>query len=128
MVKNTDLRGHALMSNYSPYSLNPRSSRAQDYKLINNFMKRNNKKKNRVVSVAQSLGFCREVMIKMRAMGYDMVAVTSPGHELEELRDKDEFSISENNESLLLNCRAKKMYEIVNKQVKFLTSQYIGTC
>ena len=38
------------------------------------------------------------------------------------------FSISENNESLLLNCRAKKMYEIVNKQVKFLTSQYIGTC
>ena len=38
------------------------------------------------------------------------------------------FSISENNESLLSNCRAKKMYEIVNKQVKFLTSQYIGTC
>ena len=38
------------------------------------------------------------------------------------------FSISENNESLLLNCRAKKMYEIVNKQVKILTSQYIGTC
>ncbi len=38
------------------------------------------------------------------------------------------FSISENNESLLLNCRAKKMYEIVNKQVKFLTSQYVGTC
>ena len=24
--------------------------------------------------------------------------------------------------------RAKKMYEIVNKQVKFLTSQYVGTC
>ena len=37
------------------------------------------------------------------------------------------FSISENNEGLLLNCRAKKMYEIVNKQVKFLTSQYIDT-
>ena len=58
---------------------------------------------------------------------------------------------SNNNESLLLNCRAKKMYEafsisheqsqaclnfamarksmkIVNKQVKFLTTQYIGTC
>ena len=62
------------MSNNSPYSLNPRSSRAQAYKLINNFMKRNNKKKIRAVSVAQSLGFCREVMIKMRAMGYDMVA------------------------------------------------------
>ena len=38
------------------------------------------------------------------------------------------FSISENNESLLLNCRAKKMYEMVNKQVKFLTTQHIGTC
>ena len=36
------------------------------------------------------------------------------------------FSISEYNKSLLLNCRAKKMYEIVNKQVKF--TQYIGTC
>lgn len=30
------------------------------------------------------------------------------------------FSISENNESLLSDCRAKKMYVIVNKQVKFL--------
>lgn len=38
------------------------------------------------------------------------------------------FSISENNESSLSNCRTKKMYEIVNKQVKFLTTQYIGTC
>ena len=33
-----------------------------------------------------------------------------------------------NNVSILLNCRAKKMYEIVNKQIKILTSQYIGTC
>lgn len=38
------------------------------------------------------------------------------------------FSISENNESLLSNCRANKMHEILNKQVKFLTSQYVGTC
>ena len=38
------------------------------------------------------------------------------------------FSISENNEGLLLNCRAKKMYEIVNKQVKLLTTQHIATC
>ena len=37
------------------------------------------------------------------------------------------FSISENNESLLSDCRAKKMYVIVNKQVKFLTTQYIET-
>ena len=32
------------------------------------------------------------------------------------------FSISENNKSLLLNCRAKKLYEIVNKQVKFFNN------
>ena len=37
------------------------------------------------------------------------------------------FSISENNKRILLYCRAKKMYVIVNKQVKFLTTQYIGT-
>ena len=29
--------------------------------------------------------------------------------------------------SLLELCHAEKMYEIVNKQVNFLTSQYIGT-
>ena len=54
-------------------------------------MKRNKNKIIRSVTVSQSLGFCREVMIKMRAMGYDMVAVTSPGPELDELRDKDGF-------------------------------------
>lgn len=54
-------------------------------------MKRNKNKIIRAVTVPQSLGFCREVMIKMRAMGYDMVAVTSPGPELNELRDKDGF-------------------------------------
>ena len=54
-------------------------------------MTRNKNKIIRSVTVSQSLGFCREVMIKMRAMGYDMVAVTSPGPELDELRDKDRF-------------------------------------
>lgn len=54
-------------------------------------MNRNKNKIIRAVTVPQSLGFCREVMIKMRAMGYDMVAVTSPGPELDELRDKDGF-------------------------------------
>lgn len=41
------------------------------------------------MTVSQSLGFCREVMIKMRELGYEMVAVTSPGPELDELRDND---------------------------------------
>ena len=49
-------------------------------------------------------------------------------HEINRIGNMPTFSISENNESLLLNCRAKKMYKIVNKQVKILTSQYIGTC
>lgn len=54
-------------------------------------MKRNKNKIIRSVTVSQSLDFCREMMIKMRAMGYDMVAVTSPGPELDELRDMDGF-------------------------------------
>lgn len=58
-------------------------------------MKRNKNKIIRAVTVPQSLGFCRKVMIKMRAMGYDMVAVTSPGPELDNLRDKDGFHCME---------------------------------
>lgn len=54
-------------------------------------MKRNKKKIIRSVTVSQSLDFCREVMIKMRAMGYEMVAVTSPGPELDSLRNVDGF-------------------------------------
>ena len=49
-------------------------------------------------------------------------------HEINRIGYMLTFSISENNESLLLNCRVKKTYEILNKQMKFLTSQYIGTC
>ena len=65
----------------------------------------------------------------------------------------EDFSISENNESLLLNCRAKnfrankcraklvwampsaaenhmcvKCMKMLNKQVEILTTQHIGTC
>ncbi len=54
-------------------------------------MPHTNNKIIRTVTVSQSLGFCREVMIEMRAMGYDMVAVTSPGPELDKLRDEDGF-------------------------------------
>ena len=61
------------------------------YYIINITMKRNKNKIIRSVTVSQSLDFCREMMIKMRAMGYDMVAVTSPGPELDELRDVDGF-------------------------------------
>lgn len=38
------------------------------------------------------------------------------------------ISIKMSKASLLLKFRAKKMYEIVNKQVIFFKSQYIGTC
>lgn len=49
-------------------------------------------------------------------------------HKINWIGNMPTFSISENNESLLLNCRAKKMHEILNKQMGFLTSQYVGTC
>lgn len=52
---------------------------------------RNKKKILRAVTSSQSLTFCRDVMVKMRAMGYDMVAVTSPGPELDSLRNDDGF-------------------------------------
>lgn len=52
---------------------------------------RNKKKIIRAVTVPQSLCFCREVMLKMRAQGYEMVAVTSPGPELDSLRTDDGF-------------------------------------
>lgn len=54
-------------------------------------MKRKHNKIIRAVTAPQSLCFCREVMIKMRMMGYEMVAVTSPGAELDKLRDEDDF-------------------------------------
>lgn len=45
----------------------------------------------RAVTVSQSLGFCREVMREMREKGYEMVAVSSPGEELERLQKVDGF-------------------------------------
>lgn len=54
-------------------------------------MSYNKKKILRAVTVPMSLCFCRDIMIKMRAMGYEMVAVTSPGPELDKLRDEDCF-------------------------------------
>lgn len=49
----------------------------------------------RAVTVPMSLGFCREVMIKLRDNGHEMVAVTSPGPELDALRDNDGFKTIE---------------------------------
>ena len=43
-------------------------------------------------------------------------------------KDMPTISISEDNESLLLNCRAKKMREIVEIISEILTTQYICTC
>lgn len=54
-------------------------------------MERNKKKIIRAVTVPQSLGFCREVMVKMREKGYEMVAVSSPGPELDAIRENDGF-------------------------------------
>lgn len=57
--------------------------------------KRNKTRIIRVTTVSQSLGFCREVMLKMRALGYEIMAVSSPGEYLDKLRDNDGFHIAE---------------------------------
>ena len=48
-------------------------------------------------------------------------------HEINWIGNMSTFSISENNESLLSNCRTQKMYRIVNKHIDFLTTQIVGT-
>lgn len=45
----------------------------------------------RGVTVAQSLGFCREVMRRMRQLGWRSVAVSSPGPELDSLSRDEGF-------------------------------------
>ena len=51
-------------------------------------MSRNKKKIIRTVTVPQSLGFCRDVMLRLEEMGYESVAVTSPGEALEKFRSE----------------------------------------
>lgn len=51
-------------------------------------MTRDKKKIIRTVTVPQSLGFCREVMLRMEKMGYESVVVTSPGEALEKFRSE----------------------------------------
>lgn len=45
----------------------------------------------RALTVSMSLDFCQEVMVKMRDMGYDMIALTSPGKELDDLHETEGF-------------------------------------
>lgn len=56
-------------------------------------MIRNENKIIRAVTVSQSLGFCREIMIKMRDMGYEMIAVSSPGKELDIIKEQDSIPV-----------------------------------
>lgn len=51
-------------------------------------MARNKKKIIRAVTVSLSCVFFEDVMRRLRADGYEMVAVTSPGPELDKLRDE----------------------------------------
>lgn len=46
----------------------------------------------RAVTVPESIGFYRDILIKMREKGYEMIAVSSPGAQLDELRDKYGFA------------------------------------
>ena len=54
--------------------------------------------KNRIVRAATSdlsIDFFREIMIKMRGRGYEMVAISSPGDFLTKLKEEDGFRIIE---------------------------------
>lgn len=50
-------------------------------------MKRNNKKIMRACTVSMSVDFFEEIMKRMRTEGYEMEAVTSPGAELDKLKE-----------------------------------------
>lgn len=50
------------------------------------------KKIIRAVTVPESLDFCLDIMKKMREKGYEMIAVSSPGDQLDELKDKYGFA------------------------------------
>lgn len=52
---------------------------------------RNKKKIIRACTVSLSIDFFDEIMKRMREDGYEMVAVTSPGPELDKLREEDGF-------------------------------------
>ena len=77
-------------------------------------------------------------IIKIRLWQAVMNWILSIGHEQSKLAFKlssEEFSCQRVQSQTCLSyaeCSRKshvcKMYEILNKQVKFLTSQYIGTC
>lgn len=54
-------------------------------------MNRNKKKIIRAITVSLSIDLFDEIMRKMRDEGYEMVAVTSPGPELDKLRDEEGF-------------------------------------
>lgn len=58
-------------------------------------MARNKKKIIRAATVSLSVDFFKEVMIRMREAGYEMVALTSPGEDLWKLRDENGFDIIE---------------------------------
>ena len=49
-------------------------------------------------------------------------------HEINWIGNMPTFSISENNESLLSNCRTKEMYVMVKKTSEILTTRHVGTC
>lgn len=53
------------------------------------------KKIIRAATTAPSIDFCRDVMIKMRDRGYEMVALSSPGDYLTKMNAEDGFQIIE---------------------------------
>lgn len=54
-------------------------------------MVRNRNKIIRSVTISRSLDFCEDIMRLLRSEGYEMIAITSPGPELDKLRDMEGF-------------------------------------
>ena len=96
----------------------------------------NRKKIIRAVTVSQSLTFCRDVMIDMRKRGFEMIAVTSPGPELERMRNEDGFrciavpmerhiSIGKDLKSLWNLIIRKRLFKFIHGRYNTITFAYI---
>ena len=58
-------------------------------------MKRNSRKIIRTATVSLSVDFFKDILLRMRNMGYDTQVLTSPGDDLWKLRDEHGIKIHE---------------------------------
>lgn len=87
-------------------------------------MERNKKKIIRAVTVSMSCVFFEEVMRRLRADGYEMVALTSPGPELDKLREEGFHCIEVEMERHISPCKdlkaLVKMVRVLRKEKPYM--------